>query len=95
MSELEGDQQVNGHIADLRGRWAGRHRGTPPTLCGQPRAASGSCRRVSTFLAASAAIATPRWPIAHARPLLVASAILIPAALTLRAQRTHESAGGE
>ena len=93
MSELEGDQQVNGHIADLRGALqadiAELHRdyvGRRERL----QAAAAACERFAQHQRRSRRLG---WPLAHARPLLVASAILIPAALTLR-QRTT-SAGGE
>ena len=93
MSELEGDAHVNGHIADLRAGLqadiAELHRhyvGRRERL----QAAAAACERFAQHQRRSRRFG---WPVAHARPLLVASALLVPAALTLRLRTT--SAGGE
>jgi len=91
LSDLEGDRQADCHIADLRSALqaevAELHR---HYVARRERllAAAAACTRFAEKHRRSRRLG---WPTRHARPLLMASAILVPAALTLRRRPSRAS----
>ena len=94
-SDLEGDRQVDGHIPDLRSALqaeiAELHRHYVARR-DRLQAAAAACTRFAETHRRSKRLG---WPTRHVRPLLVASAILVPAALMLRQRPSRDSEGDE